>query len=319
MKKYLQCLSIFTFFLVLFPAFANDQREIKILRQTPSALDRAISDHLCVSYEVIHPYHRCKEVYLEQGKLNRKERAEYDFIITSEQFFNEQLSQDFQLVLPLYHQAFTVVTRDINQENLFKSGQKYGVLQQNVQENVLADVLRAMNVDANKLALKHLDSQALVDNFCSFDINVAFVTGAHPSKIVRQLNTLCDGEPISIVQNLPKNFFQRHRYFYQTHVPKELYWRLSNDIETLSVRYLLAVNKSVDEEDLDELMDSFIRELEYNRSLPITEASILLNYNNLQTPLHEVGDELMEELQEEQDLQQLEELQEKQTLNMDDF
>lgn len=290
--------------MAVFPALANDKREIKILRQTPSALDRAISDHLCMSYEVIHPYHRCKEVFYEQGKLTRKERAEYDFIITSEQFFNEKLKQDFQLVLPLYQQAFTVVTRDIDQSDLFKPGQKYGVLQQNIQENVLSEVLRAMNVDEKKLSVKHLESQDLIDHFCSFDLNVAFVTGAHPNKIVRQLNTLCDGEPISIVQELPKNFFQRHRYFYQTHVPKELYWRLPNDIETLSVRYLLAVNKSFDEEDLDELMDSFIKELAYNSGLPITEASILLNYNNLQTPLHEVGDELMEELQEDQVLMQ---------------
>lgn len=306
MKKRVQIVLIISFIAMLFPAFATDKREIKILRQTPSALDRAISDHLCVSYEVIHPYHRCKELYLEQGKLTRKELKEYDFIITSEQFFNEKLKRDFQLVLPLYHQAFTVVTRDIDQSRLFKAGQKYAVLQQNVQENVLADVLRAMNVDVKKLSLQHLDSQELIDRFCSFDINVAFVTGAHPNKIVRQLNTLCDGEPISIVQNLPKNFFQRHRYFYQTHVPKELYWRLPNDIETLSVRYLLAVNNDVNEEDLDELMDSFIKELEYNRGLPITEATILLNYNNLQTPLHEIGDELMEELLEEQEALELE-------------
>lgn len=305
MKKRLQLLYFLFLFVVIFPAFANDKREIKILRQTPSALDRAISDHLCMSYEVIHPYHRCKETYLEQGALTRKERAEYDFIITSEQFFNEKLKRDFHLVLPLYQQAFTVVTRDITQEDLFKPGQKYGVLQQNIQENVLADVLRALNVDVKKLSLQHLEPQALIDRFCSFDINVAFVTGAHPNRIVRQLNTLCDGEPISIVQDLPKNFFQRHRYFYQTNVPKDLYWRLDNDIETLSVRYLLAVNKAVEEADLDELMDSFIRELEYNRGLSITEASILLNYNNLQTPLNEVGDELMEELQEAQTLLEL--------------
>jgi len=306
MKKYPPLLLLVSLWMLLSLAYANDNREIKILRQTPSALDRAISDHLCVSYEVIHPYHRCQEVYLEQGKLTRQERAEYDFIITSEQFFNEKLKQDFQLVLPLYHQAFTVVTRDIKQENLFKSGQKYGVLQQNVQENVLADVLKALNVDSKRLSLQHLESQDLIDRFCSFDINVAFVTGAHPNRIVRQLNTLCGGEPISIVKDLPKSFFQRHRYFYQTHVPKELYWRLPNDIETLSVRYLLAVNNKIAEDDLDELMDSFIKELEYNHGLPITEASILLNYNNLQTPLHEVGDELMEELQEEQDALELE-------------
>lgn len=206
MKIYLQLLALLSFVSLAFPALANDSREIKILRQTPSVLDRALSDHLCMSYEVIHPYHRCKEVYFEPGQLAAQERAEYDFIITSEQFFNDHLAQDFQLVLPLYYQAFTVVTRDISQQDLFKPGQKYGALAQNLQENVLADVLRAMNVNAKKLSLQYFDAQTLIDNFCSFDINVAFVTGAHPSQIVRQLNTLCGGEPISIVQNLPENF-----------------------------------------------------------------------------------------------------------------
>lgn len=300
MKKYRLFLCFIFLLGGIFPTFANDKREIKILRQTPSALDRAISDHLCMSYEMIHPYHRCKEVYQAQGSLTARERAEYDFIITSEQFFNEKLKRDFQLVLPLYYQAFTVVTRDIDLDNLFKAGHKYGVLKQKIQENVLADVLKAMNINAQDLSLQRLEPQDLIDQFCSFDLNVAFVTGEHPNRIVRQLNTLCDGEPISIVQDLPSNFFQRHRYFYQTHVPKELYWRLPNDIETLSVRYLLAVNQRVDLEILDELMENFIKELQYNRGLPMTESSILLNYNNLQTPLHRVGEALMIELQEAQ-------------------
>lgn len=68
------------------------------------------------------------------------------------------------------------------------------------------------------------------------------------------------------------------------------------------MRYLLAVNKRIDSESLEELMDNFIKELGYNQSLPISEASILLNYHNLQTPLHDEGRLLMDELQEEQDL-----------------
>lgn len=277
----------------------NDRREIKILRQTPSEIDRAISDHLCMSYEVIHPYHRCLERYYDQGDLDQKALREYDFIITTEQFYNESLANDFQLVLPLYHQAFTVVSRGISRDELFTEGQSFGVLDQPTQTKVLADVLRAMNINRKKISLRHFSSQELIDYFCSFEINVAFVTGAHPSRIVRQLNTLCGGEPLSIVSALPKNFFQKHRYFYKTVVPKELYWRIPEDIETLSIRHLLAVNNRYDSDELEALMNSFIDELEYNRSLPVTEASILLNYNNLQTPLHEVGDDIIEELQEE--------------------
>lgn len=294
-------LFLYCFFLAVTAqvGFADEPREIKILRQTPSDLDRAISDHLCMSYEAIHPYHRCQERYYEQGELSQAELAEYDFIVTTEQFYNEALARNFALVLPLYQQAFTIVVRGVDQENLFSDGQSYGVLDQPTQKKVLSDVLKALNVNSKKLALKGYDNQSLIDQFCSFDINVAFVTGAHPSRTIRQLNTLCGGEPVSIVDSLPKNFFKKHRYFYKTHVPKELYWRLPEDIETLSIRHLLAVNDAFDEDELEELMESFIKELEYNRSLPITEASILLNYNNLQTPLHEVGDELIEEIQEE--------------------
>src|SRR5699024_781168 len=170
MKKYPPLLLLVSLCMLLSLAYANDHREIKILRQTPSALDRAISDHLCVSYEVIHPYHRCQGVDLEQGKLTRQERAAIDIIITYDQYYNDTLKKDVLLLLPLYHQAFTVVTRDIKQENLFKSGHKYRVLQQNVQENVLADVLKALNVDSKRLSLQHLESQDLIDRFCSFDI-----------------------------------------------------------------------------------------------------------------------------------------------------
>lgn len=287
----------------MFPVFSEEQRTIKILRQTPSELDRAISDHLCMSYEAIHPYHRCYERYYEEGTLTKKELDAYDFVITTEQFYNERLARSFSLVLPLYHEAFTIVARGVEQENLFAGGHAYGVLNQPAQRKVLSDVLVALNVNSNKLPLKTYSTQKLIDQFCGFDINVAFVTGAHPNRIVRQLNTLCGGAPISIVDSLPKNFFKKHRYFYKTHVPKELYWRLPNDIETLSIRYLLAVNNSFDEVELEELMDSFMKELEHNRAVPITDASILLNYSNLQTPLNDIGDELMEELQELQEEQ----------------
>ena len=80
-------------------------------------------------------------------------------------------------------------------------------------------------------------------------------------------------------------------------VPKNYYWRLDTDIETLGVRYLLAVNKRVDTDDLTALMRSFVQELEYNHRLPLNKASILMNYQNLQTPLHPVGESLMLKLE----------------------
>lgn len=308
MRKSYLFLSCLLWSLLFVPAFTEEQREIKILRQTPAALDRAISDHLCMSYEGVHPYHRCKEVYHAQGTLSQAELDEFDFIITTEQFYNEKLARNFELVLPLYQQAFTVVVRDVDQGELFSSGQAYGVLDQPTQHQVLADVLMALNVDRKRLSLKSYKAQSLIDQFCSFNINVAFVTGAHPDRIVRQLNTLCGGKPLSIVGSLPKNFFKKHRYFYKTDVPKELYWRLSDDIETLSIRYLLAVNDRFNIDELDILMDHFLKELEYNQSLPITENSILLNNKNLQTPLHEVGNKLIEALEQSAELKAQEHL-----------
>lgn len=295
--RYIKVICVVILASIIGPTFGN-QREIKILRQTPSALDRAISDHLCVSFKVMNPYYRCQETYLPQDSLSQNELVEYDFIITSEQFFNEKLRRNFQLVLPLYHQAFTVVTRDVAQDELVKKGHQFGMLEANEQRAMLADILKALNIQQDRLQVHTYHGEELIERFCGFDINIAFVTGAHPNTTVRQLNTLCAGKPISIVQSLPKNFFQKNRYFYQITIPKEYYWRVDEDIETLSFRYLLAVNNRIDSEVLDELMDNFIKELKYNPGFPITESSILLNYENLQTPLHDVGNELMEGLQE---------------------
>ncbi|MHC5225294.1 TAXI family TRAP transporter solute-binding subunit [Ignatzschineria sp. LJL83] len=298
--KWMQFAKIFLIVMLVginIPAW-SDQREIKVLRQTPSALDRAISDHLCMSFKVMNPYYRCQEVYLPQGSLTQKELAEYDFIITSEQFFNEQLRRNFQLVLPLYHQAFTVVTRDVDQSELTGRGHQFGMLEANEQKDMLTSILKTLNIEQDRLQVNSYNAEELIDHFCGYDVNVAFVTGAHPNMLVRQLNTLCGGVPISIVQSLPKNFFQKNRYFYQITIPKEYYWRLPEDIETLSFRYLLAVNNRITTEMLDELMDNFMKEMKYNPGFAITESSILLNYENLQTPLHDVGNELIEDLQE---------------------
>ncbi|GGZ98082.1 hypothetical protein DC083_05425 [Ignatzschineria ureiclastica] len=278
---------------------AKAEHEIKILRQTPSELDRMISSHLCYSYELLHPYHRCQEHYAEQGELSTKELADFDFIITSEQYFNGSLARQFQLLIPLYQQAFIAVTRESSQDKLFSNQLNYGVLNQPLQKIVLKDVLKALNLSPKKLAITPLEQNALIDQFCSFDINVAFITSIQPSQIVRQLNTLCDGIPISIANNLPKNFFQRHRYLYQTTIPKSYYWRIPDDIETLSVRYLLAINQnSIDESELTEILRNFIQELDYTRGLAISERSIIENAENLQSTLHPLGEALLLQLTE---------------------
>ncbi len=278
-------------------ATAQAEHEIKILRQTPSELDRMISSHLCYSYELLHPSHRCQEYYAEQGELSTKELVDFDFIITSEQYFNNSLAQQFQLLIPLYQQAFIAVTREPSQDKLFSNQLNYGVLNQPLQKIVLKDVLKALNLSPQKLAITPLDQNALVDQFCSFDINVAFITSIQPSQIIRQLNTLCDGIPVSIVNNLPKNFFQRHRYLYQTTIPKSYYWRIPYDIETLSVRYLLAINQnSINEDELTEILSNFIQELDYTRGLAISERSIIENAENLQSSLHPLGAALLLQL-----------------------
>ncbi len=277
---------------------ADERREIKILRQTPTELDRAISDHLCVSYEVLHPYHRCKELYIDQGILTKEELAGFDFIITSEQFFNDSLVDNFALVLPLYQQSFTIVAHeDIEPKRIFHPELRYGVIDQSYQASVLDDVLKAVGTNSGQLNVVKAKNRDLIERFCSYDLNVVFITGAHPNRVVRQLNTLCDGKPLSVVDFLPAKFFKKHRYFYQTTVPKEYYWRIDKDIDTLGVRYLLAVNNRLQEAELDRLMISFMKELDYNRQLPITERSIVHNAQNLQTPLHEIGRELIEKLQ----------------------
>lgn len=297
MKRWMKWMLLMSLSLYCLYGYADDGREIKILRQTMSDLDRGISDHLCMSYEIMHPYHRCKEIYVEQGTLTKPALKEFDFIIASEQYFNESLAKDFRLVLPLYQQAFTVVARGVTEDKAFNTNNNYGALALPSQKNVLSDILRAMGLNQRSLALEYDSSDVLIDRFCSFDINVAFITGAHPSSIVRQLNTLCGGEPLSIVKGLPKDFFRRHRYFYRMSIPKSYYWRLDKDIETLGIRYLLAVNKRADTEDLAALMASFVQELEYNHRLPLNKTSILMNYHNLQTPLHSVGEALMRQLE----------------------
>ncbi len=280
-------------------ATAQADNEIKILRQTPSELDRMISSHLCYSYELLHPYHRCQEHYAEQGELSAKELADFDFIITSEQYFNSSLARQFHLLIPLYQQAFVAVTRESYQDKVFIPQLNYGVLDQPLQKIVLKDILKALNLSPQKLGVTPLDQAALIEQFCNFDINVAFITSIQPSQIVRQLNTLCDGVPTSIVHNLPKNFFQRHRYLYQTTIPKSYYWRIPDDVETLSVRYLLAINqKSIQDDELTALLSNFIKELDYTRGLAISEHSIIENAENLQTPLHPLGAALILQLTE---------------------
>ncbi len=294
-SSYLKWLTI----VVLLTIQLTYAEEIKILRQTPTELDRMISSHLCYSYELLHPSYRCQEYYAEQGELSTQALAEFDYIITSEQYFNDALTRQFQLLIPLYQQAFIAITREVQQDKLFTDQLNYAVLNQPLQKVVLKDVLKALNLSPKKLGVTPLNQDALIEQFCNFDINVAFITSTQPSQTVRQLNTLCDGIPVSIANNLPKNFFQRHRYLYQTTIPNGYYWRIPEDIETLSVRYLLAVNKNtINEDELPEILSNFVKELDYTRGLTITERSIVENAENLQTQLHPIGETLLLQLTE---------------------
>ncbi len=334
---------------------AEREREISILRLSTSELDRAISDLLCLSYEVIHPLYSCSEGFVEQErfteefKKGKKARAarrkarkegedqtpgvssgevesstdlqsaeisepiveevegleglkrlalqqnnpelwEFDFIITSEQYFNEVLKGEYQLLLPLYQKAFTAITRSGAANEVFDRDNIFGVLNQDFQLEVARNVLSAVNLKKEELVIGRYKEAEMMEAFCQFDINVAFVTGTHPDSLIRKLNTLCDGKPVSIARSLPKDFFQRNRYLYRTTIAKEYYWRLAEDIETLSARYLLAVNKDLSAKRIEEVLGSLMNEVMHESATAITAENILRNYENLQTKLHPLGE-----------------------------
>lgn len=330
---------------------AESEREISILRLSTSELDRAISDLICLSYEVIHPLYSCSESIMEQERFSELYRArkaekkaedsgvareetlskasmpsvnsdftpeksetvgekslapeglkrlalaqnnlvdqDFDFIITSEQFFNAELKEDYALLLPLYQKAFTAVTRAGRADSVFDRENIFGVLNQDFQLEVARNVLSAVNLNKQEIVIHRYNEAEMMEDFCLFDINVAFVTGTHPDSLIRQLNTLCDGKPVSITRALPKDFFQRNRYLYRTTISKDYYWRLAEDIETLSARYLLAVHKRVSDERLQELLSSLMNEVLRASTVAITPEAIIQNYQNLQTSLHPLGD-----------------------------
>ena len=222
-------------------------QRLSILASTSSNMNQQLTDFICLSYELEHPFNEC-HVEIATEPISRKTLPtlqQYDFIILSEQVYNAHLTRDFELLFPLYEKSFTAIARTDREgfSGIFNRDNTFGVLDKEDQFERVGDVFNAAGLPIHSVKIDKLSSDELAEDFCHFDLDVVFVMGTHPDPLVRKLNTLCDGQIVPIASDLPPNFFQRNRYLYKAIIDSDFYWRTASNLETLSERYYLAYNR----------------------------------------------------------------------------
>ncbi len=267
------------------PAELAKKMELSVGYFANTAINREIASLLCLNYELINPSYRCTSV-----DLSKEAPSELpDLLLLSEQRFNHDYKEGYELVLPLYHESFIALTRPDFEESIFSPDQKIGLIDSELQVEKIVTIFNSIGLKREQLEILRLPRRDLVEAFCNFDLDILFTVGIHPDSFVRSINTACDGQIRSVTEALPKDFFQRNRYLYKAQIPKAYYWRTEQDIETLSERYFLAMRQDYNTPLLGLTLDNFCADLEGGKPLLMTIKSILHNYENSQTPLNELG------------------------------
>lgn len=142
----------------------------------------------------------------------------------------------------------------------------------------------------------------LADMFCSFAIDGVMIMSDPSSSLARELTTSCNGQIMSFTDQQIQQAIKSSLGLYPATIPKGIFWRVDQDINTLKSRIFLVMNPKKN------IANSILGSLDHIKDeinlttlrTHITAESILETYDINPIKLHPDGEALMNALREEQ-------------------
>lgn len=299
-------------FILLFSSFytahSENIRNIKVGYSDTLNITKEATNMVCFGFEADHPNNHCKSEYVEAEVMwDQLMNNEIQVALMPEEILiaNQKKRSQPLIIAPLYQQYLLLIgNHDISLESVqgFRD-RTIGVTDWATKEHRAKPLSRALGLQENEIYFPIVNTrEQLSDLFCSFGIDGIMIMSNPSSPLARELTTSCNGQIRSFTERQIQKVMKSSLGLYPATIPKEMFWRVDEDIKTLRSRVFLVINPQ------KKVATNILASLEHIKDeidlttmrTNITRESILETYDINPIKLHDEGQALIDALRVDQ-------------------
>lgn len=293
--------------LVFFSAHANELRKITVGYSDTLPITKEAASLICFGFEADHPNNSCYMQYVDAESMwDLLMNNEIQVALMPEEVLisHKNATKKPVVITPLYQQYLIFVGNDdldVTATHTLKD-RTIGVSDWTTKEYRGKPLFKSLGLKEQDVYFPIANTSAqLVDNFCNFSLDGVMLMSDQSSALARELTTSCDGQILSFSNEQLKQVMKNNPGFYPGKIPKGLYWRMSEDVNTLRSRIILVINPSND------VITAFFKSLDnINEEInlltlrhKITPKSVLETYDINPIPLHPLGKAIIDQIRKD--------------------
>lgn len=263
---------------------------------------------ICFGFEADHPNNHCKSEYVDtEAMWDDLMSNKIQMALMSEEVLiaNQKKHPQPTIIAPLYQQYLILIgSSDVSMQSVQSFRDRtIGVTDWATKEHRGKPLSLALGLKERDVYFPITNTrEQLADLFCSFAIDGIMIMSSPSSALARELTTSCDGQIMSFTQQQIQQVMKSSLGLYPGTIPKGMYWRVKEDINTLRSRIFLVVNPD------PALVTTLVNSLDHIKDeidlttlrTNITPQSVIETYDINPIPLHPAGKNLIEAFRADQ-------------------
>lgn len=288
-------------------SYSEDIHDITIGYSDSLETTKEATNLICYGFEADHPNNHCSSKFIDSEVMwDALMSNEIQVAFMSEEVLlaNKKKRKQPIVVMPIYQQYLILIgSNDLSLDTIRSfQDRTIGVTDWASKEYRAKPLSSALGLKEQDIYFPISQTRELLaSQFCTFALDGVMIMSHPSSPLARELTTSCDGKILSFNDDQIQKILKSSLGLYEATIPKEMYWRVDEDIKTFKSRIFLVINPD------EQVAESFLNSLNHIRDeinlvtvrTNITLESILETYDINPVKIHPKGQELIDQLRED--------------------
>ncbi len=288
-------------------SYSEDIHDITIGYSDSLETTKEATNLICYGFEADHPNNHCSSKFIDSEVMwDALMNNEIQVAFMSEEVLlaNKKKRKQPIVVMPIYQQYLILIgSNDLSLDTIRSfQDRTIGVTDWASKEYRAKPLSSALGLKEQDIYFPISQTRELLaSQFCTFALDGVMIMSHPSSPLARELTTSCDGKILSFNDDQIQKILKSSLGLYEATIPKEMYWRVDEDIKTFKSRIFLVINPD------EQVAESFLNSLNHIRDeinlvtvrTNITLESILETYDINPVKIHPKGQELIDQLRED--------------------
>lgn len=279
-------------------------RNITIAYSDSLDTTKEASNLICYGFEADHPNNHCLSEFIDSEQMwDALMNNDVQVALMSEEVLlaNRKKSKQPIIVMPFYQQYMILIgSNDLSLDSIRSFPDRtIGVTDWASKEYRAKPLSMALGLQEQDIYFPIAKTRELLaSQFCTFALDGVLIMSHPSSALARELTTSCDGKILSFSDDQIQKILKSSLGLYPAIIPKEMYWRVDEDIKTFKSRIFLIINPDKN------IAESFLSSLDHIRDeinlttlrTNITPQSIIETNDINPVKIHPAGQKLIDEI-----------------------